>query len=343
MMRRIAVLFLLGCTFLVPTAAAQSAGAFSRLGFGAPGLAMSNALVADAFGLTSAYYNPALAPYVQRQNVEAAYTFLSLDRELQFLQFAVPMKPRAGVTVGLIHAGVSDIDGRDASGFHTEDYSIDEFSAFLAFGTRMGNRLSVGIAFRFYYADFLEDVDPARSIGLSLGLTGRITDHLFVGAALGDLLAQYEWDTSNAFGDAGRKTIDQFPLRFRIGAAYQILEGRGTITMEYESQVEYGQPDVRDVLIVGGTPQNVIRSSPDELRFHSSRVRIGGEFWLSDPFAVRLGFDRIGTDDLDGLAPSAGFTIAHELGQLGTQFDYALRRESYAAGLMHILSVRLNL
>ena len=96
---------------------AQNAGVFSRMGFGARGVAMSNALVADASGDTSPYYNPALAPFISGQNFAASTAFMTLDRTLQFLEFATPLRPRAGVAGGLIHASVSNIDGRDGSGY----------------------------------------------------------------------------------------------------------------------------------------------------------------------------------------------------------------------------------
>jgi len=68
----------------------QSAGAFSRIGFGARGIAMGNAVGADASGGTSPYYNPALATAIQRQNIDATVGLLSFDRSIQFLQLSSP-------------------------------------------------------------------------------------------------------------------------------------------------------------------------------------------------------------------------------------------------------------
>ncbi len=73
----IAVLLTLAAT----EAHAQAAGAFSRMGFGARGVAMSNALVADASGYASPYYNPALAPFIPRQSLDASAAFMTLDLE----------------------------------------------------------------------------------------------------------------------------------------------------------------------------------------------------------------------------------------------------------------------
>ena len=63
------------------------AGAFARLGFGARGLSMGNALVSDAFGDVSGYYNPSLSVFQQQGIVNVGYTFMSVDRKLNFVSF----------------------------------------------------------------------------------------------------------------------------------------------------------------------------------------------------------------------------------------------------------------
>ncbi|HLT47969.1 MAG TPA: hypothetical protein VK002_12120, partial [Rubricoccaceae bacterium] len=97
-------------------ASAQYAGAFARYGFGARALSMGSALTADVFGGASPYHNPALAPDVPQQALEASAAYMTFDRQLQHLQFAAPLRPRAGIAGGIVHAGVSEIDGRDGSG-----------------------------------------------------------------------------------------------------------------------------------------------------------------------------------------------------------------------------------
>ncbi len=320
---------------------AQSTGAFARLGFGARGMAMSNALVADVSGYASGYFNPAVTPFTARQNVEAGYTALGLNRQLQFLHFATALRPRAGISAGLIHAGVSDIDGRDASGIHTETYSTDEIAAFLAFGTRMGDRITGGLMFKFFRSDLLPDVDPALSIGISAGFTVRVVEGITLGLALDDLLAKYSWDTSSAFGSDGRKTTDRFPMRLRLGGSYQFAQGKGVIVAEYESLFEQGRFETTDLTLIGGAPITI--TERETLRLHSTRFRLGGEWWLAEPFAVRMGVDQIGADAFEGVIPSAGFAVQQDVGELGTRFEYAFRLEPYSAGTMHLLSIQLNL
>ena len=143
---------------------AQEAAPFARMGFGARGIGLSNAQVADAFGEASPYYNPALAPAVARQSLAATAAYLSMDRRLEFVQFAAPLRPIAGVAGGLIHAGVQDIDGRDASGRHTGTFSTDEYVFFLSFGVRVHERVTLGTGLQVFYVDYYEGAENAQSV-----------------------------------------------------------------------------------------------------------------------------------------------------------------------------------
>jgi hypothetical protein len=320
---------------------AQSAGIFARMGFGARGMAMSNALVADVSGDASPYYNPALAPLTASQSIEASAALLTFDRELQFLQFATPMKPRAGIAAGLIHAGVSKIDGRDNSGYHTGNFSTDEYAFFLAFGIRMGSRVTGGIGLQLFRADLFEGLKPASSLGLDLGVTVKATEALHLGLAVDDLLARYTWDSSALYGAGGKTTSDQFPTRFRVGGSYRMLDGRVLIVGEYESIVASREHRMREVEVVGDVPREVMRSQ--RLRLHDSRMRVGGEYRPAELFAIRAGLDRIGAGEVAGASPSAGFMVEQGVGSLGLRGEYAFVLEPYGHGGVHLVSLRITL
>lgn len=332
----------LGATFAsTGDAHAQSAGGFARMGFGARGIAMSNALVADAFADGAPYYNPALAPFATGQSLEASAALLSLDRELQFLQFSTPLEPTAGIAAGLIHAGVSNIDGRDNSGYHTSDYSTDEFAFFLAFGTHLTSRLTAGLGLQLFRADYFDELEPVHSIGIDLGMTYLVTDDLRLGLAVDELLARYSWDTSDLYGSAGRTTSDRFPVRIRFGGAYRLMDGRAQVTAEYESRITSMEHRVRSVEIVGDAPLEVVNTARSSM--HESRLRVGAEYRLSDIFALRGGVDRIGADALEGVTPSAGFMVEQPVGPLSVRGEYAFVLEPYSAGAMHLITLRIFL
>lgn len=301
---------------------------------------MGNGLVADLSGGASAHYNPALAPFVDQQRLNGTVALMSLGRQLQFLEFATPLDPGAGVSAGIMHAGVSGIDGRDASGYHTKDYSTDEFAFFLIFGKRLGERVSAGVAFQIFRADLFDELKATNSIGIDVGLSARITDALTVGATVEDLLARYTWETSSLLGEGGKTTRDNFPTRIRIGAAYSLMEGRAQIVGEYESAFTSREYRKYEVRAVNGSP--VVLSTSERLVRFDSRFRLGGEYLLTDAFGLRLGIDQIG-DDLAGIKPAAGFLISHPLGGLDFAAEYAFVVEPYAVGSLHFVTLSVGL
>ena len=296
---------------------------------------------ADAFGDASPYYNPALAPYTSRQSIELSAALLRFDRDLQFVQFSAPLKPRAGFAAGLIHAGVSQIDGRDNSGFHTRDLSTDEFALFLAFGLRFSERVAAGVGLQLFRSDLLDGLDPVNSIGVDLGLSVRLTDALSLGIVADDLLARYSFDTSGLFGDGGKTTSDRFPTRIRIGGAYALLDGKLHVMAEYESRITSSELRRRRVELIGDVPTEVIDT--ERLSVHDSRLRFGGEYRFAPAFAVRGGLDRIGANDLDGMKPTAGFMVEQPVGRLVARAEYAFALEPFAVGTIHLLTLRVFL
>ncbi len=339
-MKRLFVLLLL--VAFGTQAHAQYAGSFARFGFGARSMAMGGTHTADVFGYASPYHNPALAPFTAAQSLDMSAAFMSFDRQLQHLQFAAPLRPRAGVAGGVIHGGVSGIDGRDGSGYHTEDYSTNEYAFFLAFGTKFSERVSGGLGLRIYRADLFSGVDSPTSLGISLGIAAKLSEQFAVGLAVDDLLAKYDWDTSALLGNAGSQTTDKFPVRFRAGAAYQLPAGRGMISAELETLIQSAEVEtVTGIGVIAGTP--VPTTTTDELRLGQVMMRVGGEYWLAEPFALRVGYDRLGAGSLGEATPSVGFAVKQQFGDLNARLDYAAVLEPFANGLMHVVTVHVEL
>jgi len=327
---------------LLPVCAgAQSTAAFTRMGFESRGMAMGNALVADVSGHTSPYYNPALAPELTAQHIGFSAAYLRLDRQLQSVALGSPLQPRAGLAVGLLHAGVSNIDGRDNSGFHTGTLSTDEFAFFMAFGLRLTERASAGIALQLFRADLHDLVDPVNSVGLDFGVAVRATDRLTVGAVVEDLLAKYDWDTSSLPGGGGKTTRDQFARRARLGASAADGAGRLRINAEVEFMLESLEVRSTFVELSSGIP--IERTESETIRRLSSQFRFGAEYYPSSVFAILAGVDRLGSDALTGAAPTAGFLVEQPFGSLVVRAAYAFVLEPSATGSAHVLTLRVFL
>lgn len=319
---------------------AQYAGAFSRIGFGARGISMGNAMAADIFSGTSPYYNPAHAPLAEGQHLEASVATLSFDRSLQFLQLGARLQDKAGFAVGIIHASVTEIDGRDRSGFHTRDLTVDEYAGYLSFGLRFSHRFSAGINLQLFRTDLFEGLSPARSIGVDIGFAARITENWAMGLVFDDLLARYSWDSSD-LGSGGRTVTDSFPRRVRLGLTTRQFKGQLLVSAEIESRTSSVDITNRITRIFGDSPAQTLQER--NLKLQESRIRFGAEYIPLDGFALRAGLEQLGGTMLDSVRPSLGFKADQDVGDLLFRIEYAFAYETRAAGKMHLLSIKLFL
>jgi hypothetical protein len=323
---------------LVGESRAQSAGSFSRIGFGARGIALGNALGADISGAASPYYNPALAPFAERQNLSISVSSLSFDRSLQFLQLASPMQ-RAGIAFGLTHSAVSNIDGRDNSGFHTRELSVDEYHGFLAFGIKLSDKFAGGLSFQIFRTDLYDDLKPAVSIAVDFGLAYRLSESFNLAFVADDLLGRYTWNSTGVNGSDGKKTTDYFPTRLRFGATKRFLDGRLLIGAELESRTTKVETVAQSVSVFDTQPVEV--SERATLTLQEWRGRAGVEYLVVPQLVLRTGLEQRGSDFLGGVRPSGGFMVNQEIGSLHARFEYTYAREVQASGAMHIFSLVL--
>lgn len=319
---------------------AQQAGAFARVGFGARGIAMGNAQASDVFSGASSYYNPALAPLAEGQTIAASVSKLSFDRSLQFLQLGAPLQGRAGFAVGIVHGAVSDIDGRDNSGFHTGSLSVDEYAGFLSFGLRFSERVSGGINLQVFQSDLYDGLSASRTVGVDLGIAWRLKTNWAVAVVLDDLLARYTWDGS-AIGGSGSEVTDDFPRRLRFGLTHQRGEGKWLVSAEIESRTSSATLITFEPRVLGDGAARL--RNEESLTFRETRFRLGAEATLLECFALRAGLEQLGDETLGSFRPSAGFSAEQPIGELRLRIDYAFGMEAQAGGRMHFITLRILL
>jgi hypothetical protein len=318
-------------------AAAQDAGAFARYAFGARALGMGGAQMADVWSGASPYHNPGLAPFVAGQSLDVTTARFAFSRTIESAQVAAPLRPRAGVAAGFVHAGTTDIDGRDESGYHTGTMAADEYAFFLTFGVRMSQRVSAGLGLRVYRA-VLPELRPSTSLGTGIGVTVRPSDRLALALAVDDLFARYRIDASPL---GGGTVTDRFPVRMRLGAAWQAMGGRATVSAEGELRVRSVEVESPGgVTPIGGVFGE--RTVETSYRLAAGRMRLGVEAWVAEPLALRVGYDRLGAGDFGDAAPSAGFAVRRQLGEVRARLDYAALFES-SGPPAHVVSLHVEL
>ncbi len=309
--RFIYYILLLASVSVVRAQNAGSAGAFARMGFGARGMAMGNAGTALGSGNIATYYNPALGAFSDQRIVAASFGILAFDRYLNFLSYTQSIRPTAGISVGLINAGVRNIDGRDDDGLHTEDYSTNENQFFLAFSNRVDPSFSLGIAAKLYYSKLFTDV-KSTTVGFDLGAYFQATEALGIGITLQDINSKYKWDTKDVYGaQAGGPSEDKFPTLRRLGLSYKLPSNLGIITAEFENS-----------------------------SLGTNNFRAGAEYDIHENFSVRAGADRIDfSDEATGVKPSFGFTLKNTFGGWVPSIHYAFIAESFAPHGIHMITL----
>lgn len=289
---------------------AGSPGAFTRMGFGARGMGMGNALTAVRSGENSGFYNPAVVALLKSTHASASYGVLSLDRSLNALFYSQPIDTNAGIAFGMLNAGTSKIDGRDYDGYHTEMYSVSENQFSLSFGLRI-RAVAIGLTTKLYYFSLFEEL-ASTTVGFDFGIAYPVTENLTVAAAYKDFNTKYRWDTNPLYGQLGNTTVEKFPSRQALGASYRVNAYDALISAEIE------------------------RSS-----LSTTIVRIGGEATPIEQLTLRAGIDGWDLKNTDVAHPSFGMTIRTGYTDWKPSVNYAYILEPYGFFSMHVISVSI--
>ncbi len=312
------------------------AGAFARIGFGARGLSMGNAMVSDAFGDVAGYYNPSLSVFQEQGVVNLGYTFMSFDRKLNFVSFAKQFKlsegrQTAGISISWLNAGVGDIDGRDNDGRSLGMLSTYENQMMMGMGFQLSPQVSAGVGFKLYLAKLYEEVTTTQA-ALDFGLTYLATKDISIGLAVRDIGAKYKWETSDVYGNNGTVTENKFPTLVDAGASYNLPKNLGVVSLgvgtfinpKFETKDEYG----------------IITKSEQKYNF---TIRFGGEVNINEYVKVRAGVDRmdLNSDDFFGnIKPGAGIGVSKSFSKgvtLGV--DYTFQLEPYSQKPMQNIGI----
>lgn len=301
-------------------------GAFSRMGFGARGMGMANALSSVKEGNISSYYNPANIVFQNDNLFQTGYSILSLDRSLNFISYTrkfefgkkednegnIRARSTAGVSIGLINSGVSNIDGRDGQGKQIGNFSTSENQFFISVANKFSDKLSIGINFKFYYYKLFENFS-ANGFGLDLGVLYSINPAMNISFVIVDLNSKYTWDSGKLYGTNGTTSVDKFPLLKKIGFSYKVQNDLLT-AIEFESS-----------------------------NANTNILRIGAEYKPIESLLFRAGIDKININNLEvPVRPSFGFSYFYIIKNYTIGFDYAFAYEPYSSSDQHIIGINFR-
>ncbi len=199
------------------------AGAFLRMGLGAKTLAMGNAGLAQQADGYSFFYNPASMAFLPEKTFSLSYSFLSLDRNFNFIGYAMPVAPAGGFSISWIRAGVDHINSTNSIGEITGEIGHSINAAFFNFARRFGEKVAVGVSIKYMWEsfDFGSDKYNSNGVGFDFGMQYKWNDKVLLAAAVRDVGSKLKARTDKLF-EHGGTTVDPFPRLYSAGFRYQL-------------------------------------------------------------------------------------------------------------------------
>ncbi|MEE2876861.1 MAG: PorV/PorQ family protein [Candidatus Neomarinimicrobiota bacterium] len=295
--------------FLRAEGIAGYAGSFLRLGTTAYSMGMGGGFTAALDHGFPGYHNPAAVAFLEKRNATVLHHFLPLDRYLVSASFSAKLPPTAGLSIGIVNAGVDKIDGRDASARSTDTFSTEEYAVYVSFANRLMPNLSLGVNVKMFYQLLtMEGGISAKGTGVDAGLIYRQSKNFQFGFVIQDWNASYAWNTSDIFDEKGSTYEDRFPMQIRAGFVYR--------------------PGLFD--LIGDYTYFRVGD-----HVSANRVRIGGEYVPMERISVRAG--------MNNFSPTVGMGLNYTLLKPDdAQLDYALILSRRGEGLMHVFTYVLN-
>lgn len=315
------LLMLLACSAVASDGDGGYAGAYLRMGIGARAKSMGDAFSAVAEDAFAGVYNPALLPHLSGRQAALSYAFLPLDRKLDYIGYAQPLRPKseegeeraplsAGFALAWIHAGVGGIEGRDLAGNYTQEYSFSENAFFLSFALSPAERLSFGVNGKILYGRMPglnndESAITSMGLGVDFGAYYALFKDLSLAVVLRDNLSKYTWNTEKVW-ERGTSVNDKFPRTTRLAVAYR--------------------PPMQWLLLTAET---------EDSKQQNPRYHFGAEASWRDVGALRLGLD-------DGqLVFGLGIAMQVYGKRMGLSYAYAAPGDAPRAD--HIFSWNLSM
>jgi hypothetical protein len=291
--KALALVLLLG-TSLHAAEGDGGAAAYRQLGVGARAIGGGSAATASVADATAAYWNPAALTRLKEPEVAAMHATLNLDRNFNYLAYAVPIDQRSAWAFSYTRFSVTaipetrvdsagnaiEIDGNNIVG----DAPVKVFSLFddveenvtLGYSRELTDSLRLGANMR-YLRQSLFDAQ-ANGFGMDLGLLYEYSNRLAFGLSLRDIGEKMVWTGSS-------RARDSVSMTSSVGVAFRPSPG-----LKFDLD-----------LAKTGDANGVVRA--------------GAEKWFAEKYGLRLG------------ANDGELTAGASLKMSEWEFDYA-----FAAG-----------
>ncbi|MFA5875167.1 MAG: PorV/PorQ family protein, partial [Candidatus Margulisiibacteriota bacterium] len=229
----------------------QSAATFLKIGPGARGPAMADAVTAYVLSdATAAYWNPGLLGVINQQKLSLQQTNWLVDMTYQTVSYLFPTENNGTWSANLYYFNYGGIQGYDSGGSPTSAIYPYDLCAGVSWGDMINDYVSAGLTLKFI-SQKLDDYS-ASGFAFDVGALFKTPyEKLTLGATLQNLGSKIKFINDEA----------DLPMTLKFGSAYQLTQD-GVITLDLEAPEE----------------QNKIG------------LNLGFEQWFNNMLAIQLGY-----------------------------------------------------
>jgi hypothetical protein len=319
-----------------------AAGAFLRIGFGARGISMSNAISSVPEMGSNGFYNPALVAGLVQRNFETGTSVMAFDRHMHAASASFRLPPSAGLNLLLLNAGVSNIDGRSLSGYPTGSFNANDYLVQASFGVRSNKRLSFGASIKFLISNYHPEIANSVAFGLDAGILFRASETTMFSFVAKDLLLTHKWRANDLYGGQDQlEQNDYFPTTLLAGVSHRILDGKVILSGEVLTLIHENQFFNRVTNIDFNPPTSQIERE-NTTTAHVA-VQFGALYQIHERFRISAGFAQRDVEFSGNESFSTGFSILLPYDAFMPSIDYALSMEPNVRTFIHSISFRFHL
>lgn len=198
------------CCGCAGAAWAAETAAFLNIGAGARALGMGGAHTALADNANALYWNPAGLSALEKREATAGHAQLAQSTRHDFLGYAHPA-PQGAFAAGVTYLSQPGIEGRNALGQKTGDFSASDAAVSLGYG-RKTTLADLGATVKYIRSHIAQA--EAQTFAVDMGARKRL-GAVVLGATLRNAGPGLKYDAQS----------NDLPLRLALGAAYKFPRG----------------------------------------------------------------------------------------------------------------------
>ncbi|TNE69898.1 PorV/PorQ family protein [bacterium] len=319
-----------------------AAGSFLRLGFGARGMSMANAVSSVPEIGTLSFYNPALNAFIIKRDFDLGTSVLSFDRTLHTVSGSFKLPPSGGISFSVMNAGVSNIDGRSLSGYPTGNFNTNDYLIQTSFGVRSNNRFSFGASIKFLISNYHPDLSNSVAFGVDAGILFKATDETFISLVARDILLTHNWNSNELYGGRDQlETNNYFPMTFVLGASRRFINSKLILSGELLARVQTSELYITTIDNDFFPPISQVERKSVSTTYFSAQF--GAMYQVHDRIRVQLGYAQRDVEFGGNDSFSGGFSLFLPLDKFSPSVDYSLTTEPNVGTLIHTIGFRFNL